>query len=614
MNEVASLIASHARPVDRRPTTQWAGGTPPHHEDAAINFGNTTSFKGRYDVNNVPWTRRFLDACDDPLVREVTFIAPPQDSGKTKAAETYLARRVCTKPTNVAFYTTTNVKAEAWYDTRWTPMLNHVSGIKTRYNDTAKEKKKRRILFKDGTYLLILGAETEGNRASDSVECVINDEVYLWPRPWLKETYDRTNAYRETRKCINVSVGGKKGSELHERFQAGTQEEWAHHCEACGEVFEYVFDMRRPDVNIRFDLNRVIVHGDGQIDLREFGKSIYVECLKCKHRMGWDRERLRRQNLAGVYVVKNPNADPTIVSLHVNAFAIGREPWVEILEPWVRMNIRGGVFASEVLKEFITKKLAEFWDEKPFAVSHELKLASWLRADVKPPGSWKEELFRIMVCDNQRGAKGDIPHRWFAAIAFSRAGRLRVFDCGRVNEWVELKKKQVECAVQDPTPDKPGPWTLIDRRYDPVTVDEWCAKFRWYGSMGASQSEFVHPPWSPFVGTRQLFTEPRTIDIGFGTETGGRTFSTYYLWSSQRIQDLVAELRNAGMIEFAADSANWAPELPIHMNSHRQFKLTDREGHESMEWRKIGDTPDHLYDIVCQAVVVGCMAGIYKKE
>lgn len=615
MNGVAELIRDSVRLVDRRSTHEWAGGTPPTYEDAAINFGNTAAFKGRYDVNNVPWTRRFLEACDSPLVREIVFIAPPQDSGKTKAAETYLARRIVTKPANISFYTTTNVKAEAWGDTRWDPMLKAVKGIRSRYNETAKEKKKRRILFKDGTFLLILGAETDGNRASDSVEVVICDEVYLWERPWLRECYDRTGAYRETRKCIVVSVAGNKRSELHERFLAGTQEEWHHHCPACSRPFAYVFDTKREDCNIRFDLTKVVAHADGRLDLREFAKTIYAECPNpvCKHRMGYDRERLRRLNLGGIYIAKNPDGDPSVVSLHVNAFALGREPWVEILEPWVRMNLRGGVFSAEQLKEFITKKLAEFWDEKPFVVSTELKLAGWTRAEMRP-GLWKDELFRVMVGDNQRGARGDIPHRWFGGVAFSKTGTLRVFDGGRVNEWIDFRKKQLELGVQDPTPDKPGPWTMIDRRYDPIMVDEWCAKYHWYGSMGAPQDEFVHPPWSPYAGTRQLFTEPRTIDIGFGTAETGRQYSTYFFWSSQRIQDLLAELRNAGMIEFARDSTDWCPELATHMNSHRQFIEHDRRGNEVRVWKKIGDTPDHMYDIVSQAVAIGCMAGIYRKE
>lgn len=50
------------------------------------------------------------------------------------------------------------------------------------------------------------------------------------------------------------------------------------------------------------------------------------------------------------------------------------------------------------------------------------------------------------------------------------------------------------------------------------------------------------------------------------------------------------------------------------MNSHRQFMEVDRYQKEKRVWKRIGDTPDHLYDCVCQAVVIGCMAGIYRKE
>jgi hypothetical protein len=227
---------------------------------------------------------------------------------------------------------------------------------------------------------------------------------------------------------------------------------------------------------------------------------------------------------------------------------------------------------------------------------------------------WPDEMFRIMVGDNQRGQRGDIPHRWFAGIAFSSTGKMRVFDAGRVNEWVEFRKKQIELGVPNPTEIAPGPWVVIDRRWDPVTVDEWCQRYKWTGSMGAAQNEFVHPPWSPFAGTRQLFTEPRTIDIGFGSADTGRLFSVYFLWAAQRIQDLVAELRNSGMIEFPRDVNDFCPEIVTHMNSHRQIMERDRKGKEVRVWKKIGDTPDHIYDIVCQAVVVGCMAGIYKKD
>jgi hypothetical protein len=132
--------------------------------------------------------------------------------------------------------------------------------------------------------------------------------------------------------------------------------------------------------------------------------------------------------------------------------------------------------------------------------------------------------------------------------------------------------------------------------------------------MGSDQAEFVHPPYSPFAGTRQLFSEDRYIDIGFGTSAMGRTYAIYYLWSTQRIQDLTAQLRNGGMIEFAKDVNGWCPELATHVNSHHQVMERDKNGEEKRTWKRIGDTPDHIWDCICEAVVSGCMAGIYRKE
>jgi hypothetical protein len=616
MIDILHTIGRHLQVPDRREVWEWAGGSKPDRSDAAVNFGNTTSFRGVYDVNNVPWTREFLKACKDAYVREVTFIAPPQDSGKTKAAETYMAYRVCTAPTNIAFNTSTNVKAEQWSETRWEPMLTATPRIAEKFAANKHLKKKRRIIFSDGTFLLIQGAETEGNRASDSVEVHINDEVYVWDRPWLKEMHDRTGAYRDTRKIINVSVAGTKGSELHERFLAGNQLEWQHVCPGCRGLIPYVFNARDPRCNIRFDINAAIMHADGRLDLREFMKTVLVNCPdpKCGRKFGYDRERLAEMNRGGIYIPQNPDADPSIVSLHVNSFALGREPWHEILAPWVKMNIRGGLFTREVLKEFITKKLAEFWDDKPEPVTREVKLSDWTRASVIRPKSWADEVYRVMTVDNQRGERGDIPHRWFACIAFAKDGRMRIVDAGRINEWSALKQKQVELGIPEPTEAAPGPWVLVDRRHNPVEVDEMCAKFKWYGMMGSDQAEFVHPPYSPFAGTRQLFSEDRYIDIGFGTSAMGRTYAIYYLWSTQRIQDLTAQLRNGGMIEFAKDVNGWCPELATHVNSHHQVMERDKNGEEKRTWKRIGDTPDHIWDCICEAVVSGCMAGIYRKE
>jgi hypothetical protein len=593
---------------DRREV--WAWGAE------FMDFGSTEAFKGHYNVENTPWTRDFLRAFRDPYVRELTFIGPPQESGKTFAAEIALLYRACNQPAKMAFNTTTNVKADGFAETKWKSAMSACSKISDRFSGDRHQKKRRRIVFKDGSFLIIQGAETPGNRQSDSIEVQVNDEVALWERPWLAQMHNRLRAYRETRKIVNISFGGVKGTEIHEHFQAGTQNEWSHVCPACGRPFQYVFDNRSPACNIKFDLAKAVLHPNGSLDLREFAKTVFVFCQNpvCGQRFEWSADLMAQLNSRGVYVPMNPGASREVESFHVNAFAIGRRPWAQILEPWVRMNLKGTIFAMEVLKEFVQMELAEFWEDRPIIVSTDLKLATYLRAEMIKPGAWPDEWVRMMAVDNQRGQHGDIPHRWFVCRAFARDGRTRLVDCGRLNEWEQVREKQHELGIPDWTAERPGPWVVVDRAYDPTQVDEVCSRFKWFGMLGQPTDEFVHGPRSPYAEQRMFFSEPRAIDIGFGTAEAGRNFAVYHLWSSERIQDLLAAIRqNAEQFALPSDLMEFAPEYADHINSHRQTMKMTPAGQEKLTWVKIGGWPDHLYDCESMLVVLGLMAGVFQR-
>lgn len=270
----------------------------------------------------------------------------------------------------------------------------------------------------------------------------------------------------------------------------------------------------------------------------------------------------------------------------------------------------------EVLRKFITATLCEFWADRPIVVNSELKLGSYLRADVLKPGAWKDEWIRLMAIDNQRGAKGDIPHRWFVCRAFAQDGRSRLVDCGRINEWEDVKKKQIELGVPDWSAARPGPWVFVDRRFDPVEVDEICARNKWFGLMGTDQDEFMHSTESPHSGNRMPFSEERFIDIGFGTQDQGRRHAIYHLWASQKVQDFLALLRDgkAESHEVPADIGSFAPEYADHINSHRQRIVQGRKGEEKREWYRLSGWADHEYDCECELVVGGLMAGVFKAE
>ncbi len=264
MNAVVEILRRTVIEPDRRPIWEWAGGTKAKDwKDANVDFGNRYAFKGRFDVENVPWTRAIYEAWADPRVREVTVIMPPQESGKTVAAEVCLAHTIATRPGNMAFNLKTNKKGEHWQETRWAQVQKSCDAVQAKLDSNPHKQKKGKVIFADGTWLLAQGAEEDANRQGDSVEYQFNDEGHLWERPWLDQMHSRCLAYEDTCKKMNLSVGGDVGGELEDRFLAGNQLEWHHHCPACEKPFRYVFDVKRPDCNIRFDLKKVVQRKDG---------------------------------------------------------------------------------------------------------------------------------------------------------------------------------------------------------------------------------------------------------------------------------------------------------------------------------------------------------------
>ncbi len=606
---------------DRREIDVWAAGDK--ENDPAIDFGNLYAYKGPYSVENTPWTLEILKAMYNPRVRKCSSVMPPQESGKTLAAQVAIAERICRRPASMQFNTVTNVKAKTFADTKWRQTKQSVKAIQARLTDNPHDETKTRIVFRDATYLMIQGIETDANRQSDSIEVQVNDECQLWLTPWMSETHKRTDSYRDTRKILNLGLGGLKGSEWENEWLDGNQGEWSHHCPACDKLFQYRFNLRDPlGSNVHFDKSKVMVRGGGELDFSEFDKSVHVSCPHCKHLMYYDKLRLRKMNLDAMrrgdgYVYMNPHANPENVSLHVNAFAIGMRPWAEIIRPFIRATMGRSVFATSILQSFIMSDLAEFWEERPIMSKKTVALGDFTRREMKDPKFWKDEMFRALSLDNQHGGMNDIPHRWAVIRAFARDGRSRLVTAGRVNEWSDVRKLQLEYGVPDWSPELPGPWTVCDRQHDPTKVDQQCALHKWYGIMGQDTDKFRHEKGSRFAPEEAqdfYFSDLRTIDIGFGSSTGERQIAAYLLYSKQKIEDILAVLLNGSAESFEApkDLEEFCPEYFTHINAHHQVMESTKNG-EKLMWRQIGHTPDHLRDCETQLVVVGLMAGVYRQ-
>lgn len=621
MNLVEQLVRENLPMPDRRPVEQWASGDPEH--EPQIDFGNLYAYKGPYAVENTPWTQAILQAWYNPRVRKCSSVMPPQESGKTLAAQVAIAERICRRPASLQFNTVTNVKAKTFADTKWRQTKQSCKAIEAKLTDNRHDETKTRIIFRDATYLMIQGIEVDANRQSDSVEGQVNDECQLWLTPWMSETHKRTDSYRDTRKILNLGLGGIKGSEWENEWLEGNQGEWSHHCPKCDKLFQYRFNLRdQKGSNVHFDKSKMVIKEGGELDFTEFDKTVHVSCPHCSHLMYYDKLRIKKMNLDAMrredgYVYMNPSANPENVSLHVNAFAIGMRPWSEIIRPFIRATMGRSVFATSILQSFIQSDLAEFWEERPIVTRKTVALGDFTRREMKDPKFWKDEIFRVMSLDNQHGGMNDVPHRWFVCRAYASDGRSRLVDCGRINEWADIRKKQLELGVPDWSEQLPGPWVVCDRQHDPTKVDEQCALYKWYGMLGQDTPKFRHEKGSRYAPEEAqdfYFSDLRTIDIGFGTNTGQRQIAAYLLYSKQKIEDILAVLRNGSAESWEApkDLEEFCPEYFTQINSHHQQMESTKNG-DVLKWDRIGHTDDHLYDCETELVVCALMAGVYRR-
>lgn len=627
MNVIEQLWRESIPMPDRRTIGEWGA----QH----VNFGNTTAFKGRYSVENTPWMREVQRAWQDRRCRQIDFIGPPQISGKSTNSELLMAWTICNEPCPMAYNTVNGGKADTFSDTRVERIFAATPELRKRLHPNPHKKTKNKIVWRDATFLLIQGAESEPNRQSDSIERQINDEVNLWERPWLSEMMKRTDAYADTRKVLNTSVGGTTNSEQHEQWMAGSQGEWAIPCPHCAKLFVPDVNWKQPEKStVKFDMAAVKITSAGNFDFEEFDKGVHCECPHCKGRIEYNSDELALANRSGGALHANPSALPEHVSLRVNAFTIGRTSWAKLLHPWVKAVMGKSVHSKVEQAQFVRMVLSNFWEETPTVVHKNVPKGNYTRAEMRSPRSaWNDEWIRVMGVDFQHGSKGEGEHMFYVCRALSRDGRSRLVDAGRVQTWEQLRKRQIELGVPDSTRDRPGPWVLVDTGYNPQKVNEVCARYKWFGADGMDSPHFVHGPNSEFAGLRMYFSEQKNIDLGYGTAEAGRAFAAQFQWSSQSVQSILAELRAGRAQEWTVpmDIDQFCPEYGEQINSHhqifkeehRRLKLAERTGKpvnqlgrlegDELVWARIGSTPDHLYDCESMICVIGLMAGVFKS-
>ncbi len=604
---------------DRRGIAEWA--------NEHIKFGPASPFPGPYDAENLPHTKRILEAFADPHVRKITVSGCPQESGKTVAAQVCMAWQAVNDPAPIGFYADNDTKAGTFASTRWKQMQDSCDALKAR----VKVPTKKQTIFRDGSFLLIRGAEAEGNRQSDTLRVVIMDEAWRYQDGWMGEIENRTKAFRRTSdwKVVELGTGGIVGSDFHNSHWNGTREVFETPCPHCGEFHGFTWDIRNGGV---FRWNEIEKSGS-VIDYNKSGQTAHIECPHCEKAIHYDADERRKMNMQGRWRPTNEDADGTHVSLTIPIFATGSD-WRDVVAKWIRIGKGRNIGQKQALKDFIMFDLAEFWEDRAIVEKKKLPYGGYTRQDMLD-GKWDREVVRIGTADYQEGMRGDREHFWFAVRAYAENGDSRLVDCGRVDEAEDLNERMLAAGVvQVPLEQQQVSRVFIDCAHKPNVVFDLCMKYHWLGIRGEDRDtknhsgQFAHSiqrvKGGPVFKSYRNYSELKWYATGIGTANRGRELQApWRSINNQGCEDILYELRTGKALDWTVpdDIDEWCEEYASHINSHAKQNVSKNPSKPDYKWSLVGGkeaNPDHLYDCekyqVAAALIAGRLRGMDEPE
>lgn len=591
------------RVPDRRPIWEWA--------NKHIKFPPGSPFPGAFRIENAPWLKRVFEAWKDPKVRRITITGVPQESGKTVAAQVAMLWQTSEDAAPIGFYSATQTLVKAFVDTRLESMIDSCGVFKSRIHDQQKST----ITFKDGTYLLLLGAESERSRQSHTLKCVIKDEHYLYDQTWSREIDNRTRAYAESEdwKVLELGTGPDEGSPHDINHNLGTCEEWEVESPYSeGEYFRMIWNKDEGGVWGWDEIYR----DDESLDVPATAATAHIVCPHTGKRIEWDRQTAKQMMRSGRWVQTNPDADGSHVSIRIDAFTPAKTPWPEIVKEWLQAAKGRRVGATQSLKDFVVFRLAQTWKDKAITEKRALPYGGYTRAEAIAE-RMPDERVRLAAIDYQHGRGEDVEHYWFVVRAFAANGDSRLVDCGKVYEVAELNERLLAAGVREvPLANIHTSRVFIDCAFKPSVVFENCMRFRWLGIRGEDRDtknrggQFMHTfrHRGEVVKVWRNYSELKYHELGVGRSSQFQGLAPWRSINNQGCQQILDELLsgNAASHTVPDDIEEFCPEYAGHIAAVGKVNVSKDPIRPLYRWENLGRSnpiDDHLRD--CEKYLVG---------
>lgn len=569
------------RAADTRPIWQWAEDhiTLPH-----------SARRSFFSSDTAPYIKAPLEALQSPSVRECTVVAAVQSS-KSTIAEVYANWIISEDPGPVMWNFQTDDDAKTAAETRIWPMFNRCKPVAAKIQQGNSKRRTQTVIFNDGSFLVIQGANAPSNLQSQSIRYLINDEVWLWPAGHLDEARKRVTAFWNS-KILNVTSGGVVGDDVDMAFRAGTMCEWSFECPKCRTVQPWKWSQ------LKWDDNTTTRTLTGEWKLQEVAKTIRYECAgeSCKQTF-IDQPNIRKAlNARGVYRAMNENPVPNKVSFHWNALAVEWIPWASLVNEFLAAVDAARHAVMLPLQEFTQKRLAEQWEER--APEDKVTVPS---SDYNQGDDWELEKMRFMTVDVQED------HFWYVIRAWAENGASRLVRCGKLGTFDDVR----ECQQENRVPDK---CVLPDAAHRTREVYFWSCVYGWTCVIGSDKKSFSHQCRDGKVKT-SLISKPERGDPlmgahrqAFATGRMKTRYATVFHWSGPGIKDVLeSHARGRGPEwQIPRDTPD---EWFIHMRS--EIKVVRRHpftGRPETVWKLIGKKQNHMRDCECEQIVAAVIA------
>jgi hypothetical protein len=547
-----------------------------------------TAFPGPLDVRNSPWLLRPFQDLTDHSIREIILTCSVQ-SGKTIFLEGGMLYWIAQIGGDLALYLQTDESATRFLHKRFKLKILKCDAVCRLLSNGKRSIQKHTIDFAHMTQY-VLGAENEDNVQSLSVKSVWGDESAYWKKGRIGESRKRTTAFdRNGSKRTYIGTPKDAEGEYFDSYNAGTLSQWQIKCPACNHQHQMRW------ANIKWDAQKALLDNGwhNPAIIRATTRYVCPECTTEFH-----DEPITRQKMAesGVYVDLNPAPDPRVRSYHWNSLTV---PWIE----WGDLAVEFAMATSAKklgdlgpLREFITKKLAEFWDPRLYE-TESVKISGGF-CMLEP---WEDEHVRFLTVDKQKDYYRLVVRLW------AKNGASRLFYAGQCDTWGQIREFQELHNIKNGH-------VMVDCGYNQNEVARECAKFGWWpvhGDGAASYSWHRRQRGSDkVVAIRRPYIQ-RTIDTGQGLhrderikllkELGGRSREVKsLLWSSDYMKFILFQLRGGRGAEWlvASDApAFYMSEIQNEILGKHENKQTGKIRHFP---KKIG--PNHSFD--CEAMQI----------